>query len=173
MPMHCCVPKFTKKGYREDDGSKVSYFLFPTKKMLRKKWIHAIRREEGKHFEIKTSTKVCSRHFRKNDLKKSLVGKIYLRPGAVPSLFLWTCTSPRKRKAPTPREFGVGSSSRISPEKGPNEENVMDVSDYESFNVETTQLQGVEGDVNLNTNLAQEHLHKTPSKKNAAEGQPP
>ena len=117
MPMHCCVPKFTKKGYREDDGSKVSYFLFPTKKMLRKKWIHAIRREEGKHFEIKTSTKVCSRHFRKNDLKKSLVGKIYLRLGAVPSLFLWTCTSPRKRKAPTPREFGVGSSSRISPEK--------------------------------------------------------
>ena len=111
------------------------------------------------------STKVCSRHSRENDLKKSLTGKIYLRPGAVPSLFSWTLTLPRKRKAPTPREFGVGSSSRISPEKGPNEENVMDVSDYESFNVETTQLQGVEGDVNLNTSLAHEHLHKTPSKK--------
>ena len=33
----------------------------------------------------------------------------------------------------------------------------MDVPDYESFNVETTQLQGVESDVNLNTSLAQEH----------------
>ena len=164
MPMHCCVPECTKKGYRED-GSKVSYFLFPTEKTLRKKWIHAIRRDEGKYFEIKTSTKVCSRHFRENDHKKSLTGKIYLRPGAVPSLFSWTRTSPRKRKVPTSREFGVGSSSRISPEKGPNEENVMDVSDCESFNVETTQLQGVEGDVNLNTSLAQEHLHKTPSKK--------
>ena len=148
MPTHCCVPECTKKGYREDDGSKVSYFLFPTEKTLQKKWIHAIRREEGKHFEIRMSTKVCSRHFRKNDLKKSLAGKIYLRPGAVPSLFSWTRTSPRKRKAPTPREFGVGSSSRISP-----------------FNVETTQLQGVEGVVNLSTSLAQEHLHKTPSKK--------
>ena len=165
MPTHCCVPECTKKGYREDDGSKVSYFLFPTEKTLRKKWIHAIRRDEGKYFEIKTSTKVCSRHFRENDHKKSLTGKIYLRPGAVPSLFSWTLTLPRKRKAPTPREFGVGSSLRISPEKGPNEENVMDVSDYESFNVETTQLQGVEGDVNLNTSLAQEQLHKTPSKK--------
>ena len=57
MPTHCCVPECTKKGYHEDDGSKVSYFLFPTEKTLWKKWIHAIQREEGKQFEIKTSQK--------------------------------------------------------------------------------------------------------------------
>jgi len=54
---------------------------------------------------------------------------------------------------------------RISPEKEPNEETVMDVSDDNFFSMETTQLQGVEGDVNPNTSLALEHLHKTPLKK--------
>ena len=40
------------------------------------KWIQAIRRDEGKDFEISDSTKVCSRHFRNEDLKKTLAGKM-------------------------------------------------------------------------------------------------
>ena len=60
LPTHCCVPECTKKGYREEDGSKVSYFQFPSENMLKKKWIHAIRRDEGKDFKISESTKVCS-----------------------------------------------------------------------------------------------------------------
>ena len=71
--------------------------------MLKKKWIHAIRRDKGKDFKISESTKVCSRHFRKEDLKKTLTGKICLRSGAVPSIFSWICMSPRKRKPPTER----------------------------------------------------------------------
>ena len=96
IPTHCCVPECIKKGYREEDGSKVSYFQFPIKKMLKKKWIQAIRRDEGKDFKISESTKVCSRHFRKEYLKKTLAGKICLK-------FSWILTSPRKRKPPTER----------------------------------------------------------------------
>ena len=101
MPTHCCVPGCVKKGYSDEDGNKVSYIIFPVEKGLRKKWIHAIRRDEGKDFQIKPTTKVCSRHFRENDIKKTLAGKFQLRPGAVPSLFSWTRTSSRKREAPT------------------------------------------------------------------------
>ena len=111
MPTHCCVPGCVKKGYSDEDGNKVSYFIFPVEKGLRKKWIHAIRRDEGKDFQIKPTTKVCSRHFRENDIKKTLAGKFQLRAGAVPSLFSWTRTSPRKRKAPTHRECGEASAA--------------------------------------------------------------
>ena len=160
MPTHCCVPDCTKKGYREDDGSKVSYFVFPKEKVLRKKWIHAIRREEGKYLKINSSTKVCSRHFRTNDLKKTLAGKMTLQPGAVPSLFSWTRTSPRKRKAPAPRESGEGTSSIIADSEA-DEENTSDDADCDSFSIETS-----EADVaNLNATLTHEQVPKTPPKK--------
>ena len=71
MPLHCCVPFCTLKGYRDANGEKISYFNFPKNNMLRAKWIHAIRREEGKNFKINAVTKVCSRHFKPQDLKKS------------------------------------------------------------------------------------------------------
>lgn len=112
MPTHCCVPQCTKKGYREEDGTKVSFFQFPSDKVQRKMWIHAIRREEGKHFTITDTTKVCSRHFRKEDLKKTLAGKLLVNPGAVPSVFPWIRT--RKRKPPTERATASSSSSDAS-----------------------------------------------------------
>ena len=96
MPTHCCVPECTKKGYREEDGTKVSFFKFP----MKKKWLHAIRRDEGKYFKVTKSTRVCSRHFREGDIKKSLSGKNELKDGVVPSVFPWIRTSPRKRKEP-------------------------------------------------------------------------
>lgn len=58
IPTHCYVPGCAKKGYSDEDGNKVSYFIFPFEKGLRKKWIHAIRRDEGKDFQIKPTTKV-------------------------------------------------------------------------------------------------------------------
>ena len=160
MPTHCCVPECTKKGYREDDGSEVSYFVFPKEKTLRKKWIHAIRREEGKHFKISESTKVCSRHFRETDLKKSLAGMISLRPNAVPSLFSWTRTSPRKRKAPIQRELFVSAkekNSRIS--DNTSEENIMDVCDDASTSESSDETRRHEVD------LTHEHVLKTPPRK--------
>ena len=69
---------------------------------MRKQWCHAMRRDEGKYFQIVDSKKVCLRHFKEEDFKKTLSGKICLKPNAVPSVFLWR-TSPRKRKPPPQR----------------------------------------------------------------------
>ena len=41
---------------------------------MKKKWIQAIRRDEGKDLKISDSTKVCSRHFRDEDLRACLHG---------------------------------------------------------------------------------------------------
>ena len=91
------------QGVKSSTGVKVSFFEFPNQPLLRKKWIHAIRQEEGKNWHITGDTKVCSLHFRREDLRKSLVGRTYVVPGCVPSRFAWSVPSPRKRKAPTER----------------------------------------------------------------------
>ena len=123
MPTHCCVPECTKKGCREDDGRKVSFFKFPDHVGRRKQWLHAIRREEGKHFRITKGTKVCSRHFRPEyDFVKTLAGRTELRGNAVPSKFAWTRTSPRKRKAPAVRKSIDKTSRNPFEETGTNDE---------------------------------------------------
>ena len=103
MPTHCCVPECNQNGVKSPTGEKVSFFEFPNQSLLRKRWIHAIRRDEGKNWQITRDTKVCSLHFRREDLRKSLVGRTYLVDGCVPSRFAWSIPSPRKRKAPTER----------------------------------------------------------------------
>ena len=75
MPTNCCVPLCTKKGYRDENGDKVSFFKFSDEEIRPKKWIHAIRRDIEEHFEIKDTTKVCSRHFRDSDFVKTLGGR--------------------------------------------------------------------------------------------------
>ena len=123
MPTHCCVPECNKKGCREDDGRKVSFFKFPDHVGRRKQWLHAIRREEGKHFRITKGTKVCSRHFRPEyDFVKTLAGRTELRGNAVPSKFAWTRTSPRKRKAPAVRKSIDKTSRNPFEETGTNDE---------------------------------------------------
>ena len=112
MPTSCCVPECTKKGYVDKNGRKVSHFKFPDDPLQRKKWIHAIRRDEGVYFQIQQYTKFCSRHFREYNFIKMLSGRRDLRSHAIPSLFPWTRTSPRKRKAPTYREQ-IGTTSRV------------------------------------------------------------
>ena len=113
MPTRC-VPECTKKGYREEDGTKVSFFKFPIENPTKKKWLHAIRREEGKYFKAPKSTRVCSRHFREGDIKKSLSGKNELKHGVVPSVFPWIRTSPRKRKEPIEIYFEETASKSAS-----------------------------------------------------------
>ena len=99
MPTHCCVPECTKKGCRDENGKKVSFFKFLIDDLhLRKKWFHAIAREE-KYFKLTEATKECSRHSRPSEIKKSLAGKNELR--VVLSVFAWIRTSPRTRKEPT------------------------------------------------------------------------
>ena len=111
MPTNCCVPLCTDKGYREEDGRKRSFFKFPDDVGHRKKWLHAIRRDEGEHFTITKWTKVCSRHFREYDFVKTLTGRRDIRTDAVPSKFAWTRMSPRKRKAPKARG-SIGETSQ-------------------------------------------------------------
>ena len=150
MPTHCCVPECTKKGYREEDGSKVSYFQFPTDNMLKKKWIHAIRRDEGKDFKISESTKVCSRHFRKEDLKKTLAGKICLKSGAVPSVFSWIRTSPRKRKPPTERyTCEPVTSPSAAPSSSRSDASPESVSRFEMQNQMEVNIASTFGDVEM------------------------
>ena len=134
MPTNCCVPECAKKEYRTEDGTKISFFKFPDDIGLRKKWLHAIRRDEGKFFQITEYTKVCSRHFRESDLTTTLAGRRQLRKNGtpvVPSKFAWIHTSPWKRKAPAVRE-NIGETSRSlfeeteTDEEPENSENHMD-----------------------------------------------
>ena len=77
MPTNCCVPLCTKKDKRDKEtGEKISFFRFPEEENLKKQWIHAIRRDVGPNFSINEGTRVCSRHFRGEDLQRSLTGKV-------------------------------------------------------------------------------------------------
>lgn len=77
MPTNCCVPLCTKKDKRDKEtGEKFSFFRFPEEENIKKQWIHAIRRDVGPKFSINEGTRVCSRHFRGEDLQRSLSGKV-------------------------------------------------------------------------------------------------
>ena len=103
--------------------------------------VHAIRREEGRHFRVTKFTKICSRHFRTGDVRKTLGGKCDDKDGVVPSVFPWIRTSPQKRKELTARNFNVlaalSSAARnlntsvVSAEE-PASELLASVSDFES-----------------------------------------
>ena len=77
MPTNCCVPLCTKKDKRDNQtGKKISFFRFAKEENLKKQWIHAIRRDVGPNFSINKGTRVCSRHFREEDLQRGLNGKV-------------------------------------------------------------------------------------------------
>ena len=95
MPTSCCVPQCNEQGFTTQTGEKVLYFSFPSLLLQRKQWIHAIHREEEKNFKVSSSaTKVCSLHFRPEDLRKSLSNRVYVADGAIPSKFAWSILSP-------------------------------------------------------------------------------
>ena len=103
MPQNCCVPECKWKVYVEN-VIKISFHTFPEERELFMKWIVAIRRDIGKHFQVTTHRRVCSRHFKPSDYLPSLTGrKRTLQPTAVPSVFHWKKRSPVKRKVPTRR----------------------------------------------------------------------
>ncbi|XP_073249621.1 uncharacterized protein [Porites lutea] len=84
MPTNCCVPLCTKKDKRDKEtGEKISFFRFPEDEDLMKQWIHAIRRDVGPYFSVNEGTRVCSRHFKTEDLRKSLNGRVSPEPGAI------------------------------------------------------------------------------------------
>uniref|UniRef100_A0A8C9ZPD3 THAP-type domain-containing protein n=1 Tax=Sander lucioperca TaxID=283035 RepID=A0A8C9ZPD3_SANLU len=86
VPGCCCYSQ--KQPY-------LSFHSFPVDGEGRRRWVQAIRREEGPDFTIKTgSTYVCSRHFTLDDYVLGMNSPFSitirrLRPDAVPSLSCW------------------------------------------------------------------------------------
>ena len=63
----------------------------------------------------RTWTRVCLRHFKPEDLRKT-PRKTKPKTGAVPSIFAWKQSSPPKRPPPTPRSESV--TSKTNSKKG-------------------------------------------------------
>ena len=102
------MPECTKTGCHDENGNKISFFKFRIDDpQLKRKWLHAMRNDEGKCFKVTEATKVCSRHFKPGEIKKTLAGKNELRAGVLPSEFAWIRTSPCKRKDPIARNFEI------------------------------------------------------------------
>lgn len=73
----------------------VSYHRFPSDVGLKKKWIAAIKRDEGPLFRVSKATKVCSLHFLATDFCTNVAsGHRLLLESAVPSIFPFTKTKP-------------------------------------------------------------------------------
>ncbi|XP_029836060.2 uncharacterized protein LOC115320097 [Ixodes scapularis] len=105
MPFHCCVPLCKQKGLKDASGNKVSLFAVPSDPALRKKWVVATKRDEGKHFSIMKYTKVCSGHFREGDYIANIASKRhYLTQEAVPSIFAFNIVKRPLRKKPRVRQ---------------------------------------------------------------------
>ncbi|KAH7963426.1 hypothetical protein HPB52_021150 [Rhipicephalus sanguineus] len=97
MPAHCCVPQCTQRGFRDEDGSKDTDW--------RKRWIIAIKRDEGPFFTVTKFTKVCSRHFTEANYLPNVAGnRRFLKQDAVPSIFAFRAPRPPPRKKPRNRE---------------------------------------------------------------------
>ena len=95
MLTSCCAPQCKPTGfYNANRGNSVVFLLSKltfTKKAVDSR--HSPRR--GKNFKISPSaSKVCSLHFRPEDLRKSLSGRIYVADGAIQSKFAWSIPSP-------------------------------------------------------------------------------
>lgn len=104
----CCVPLCPVSSRC---NKFLSFFSFPADEELRKQWIVAIRRAD---LAIKAHTRVCSRHFKPEDIKEpeKEMGRRRLKKGAVPALFEWNNFSLplpplgvcEKRKRPPPED---------------------------------------------------------------------
>ena len=82
------MPECTKTGCRDENGNRILFLkCLINDPQLKRKWLHAIRRDEGKYFKVTEATKVCSRHLRTGEIKKTIAGKNELRAGVDPSVF--------------------------------------------------------------------------------------
>ena len=116
--IHCCVPLCTQRERVGPKGEQIGFFKFPDEEEMKKRQIHAIRRDVGRFFRISGASKVCSLHSKLSDISQGLDGRTYLKRSAVPSIFAWKQTSPQKRPPPTERSYQQQRKDRKSvPEK--------------------------------------------------------
>ncbi|XP_045200154.2 uncharacterized protein LOC123554226 isoform X2 [Mercenaria mercenaria] len=93
------------------DGSKsdIHFFSVPQSvlvdKRKRDRWCCLIKRQHGRDgFEMSKNTRICHQHFLKDQIKVSLVNKIWtLKQGVEPCAFSWNKAPVGQRKAPTQR----------------------------------------------------------------------
>ena len=69
----------------------------PTEPSVQKAWIVKIMRDKSKTFSPGKNSYVCSAHFKKEDINKSLTGIRRLKVGASPSVFAWAKPSNSRR----------------------------------------------------------------------------
>ncbi|XP_064483121.1 uncharacterized protein LOC135395967 [Ornithodoros turicata] len=90
-----------KRRELEEKMSKVSFLGFPSDPAVKRKWIVAIRRDEGKFFSVSQHTKVCSKHFADTDFYASYASGIrLLKEGAVPGIFNFPAKSAKPPRKP-------------------------------------------------------------------------
>ncbi|KAK2561962.1 hypothetical protein P5673_015389, partial [Acropora cervicornis] len=82
--IHCCVPLCTQRGRVGPRGEQIGFFKFPDEEEMKKRWIHAIRRDVGRFFRISGALKMCSLHFKLSDISKGLGGQMSLKTRARP-----------------------------------------------------------------------------------------
>ena len=61
---HCCVPDCNNRRNRNPE---LSFHTFPKNKEQKRKWILAIKWDEGPAFKVMNLTVVCSAHFSPSD----------------------------------------------------------------------------------------------------------
>ena len=106
MPHHCSVPLCNSNSSLAS-CKELSFHKFPRDPQMQKKWVIAIRRDIGPHFQINNSTKVCSKHFPRESFQGSYMGfreRMRLRADAVPSIFTWTSENTVKCRRKLVRE---------------------------------------------------------------------
>ena len=110
----CCVRMSTN---RRVNCPQLSFHKFPAQPDLRKRWIIAVRRDEGPHFRVTKNTLVCSDHFREEDFTLPVGAgecrRARLRPGTTPSVFAFGKPCSEAVRA-TPAERRAIAESRIT-----------------------------------------------------------
>ncbi|XP_035239884.1 uncharacterized protein LOC118208975 [Anguilla anguilla] len=108
----CCVPMCKNSKQKQPY---LSFHCFPEEKDRRRKWVQAIRREEGPLFKITKSTHVCSLHFKEGDVYLTPGGINRVRGDAVPCRFPWADGSSHKRFVYKRDKARLGSHGREVP----------------------------------------------------------
>lgn len=97
----CCVPECNTPGYICENGKSITFHKLPLKnKELLDKWIAKMRRDPGQYFKVTDHTRICSRHFKDEDVHQTPSGRRRIKEGAVPTVFHWR---PDKSRRPIVR----------------------------------------------------------------------
>ena len=73
--VYSCVPLYNRTGRVDPQGNRVGFFTFPKYPNIRKQWLQKIRRDVGPNVSLTKDTKICSLHFRGEEIKTGISSK--------------------------------------------------------------------------------------------------